>query len=560
MSRSEISGIPDGLKRLIAAESDPQTLMAVAKYLKATRNYVVLAWFSEQLLRRDRDNLRLWQFQAQALVELGFLSAADEVLDGIRGKIKSTNEDSMAVDLIALEGRIAKQRLIDAGPNDGKNRAHLATALKYYLAAYERAGDNRSLRYFPGINIVSLLSLAKRLNLSAPKGLSPNSWAQSVSDDLYAVQDRESHYHWWQATSAEIALSLGDYDRFAESVLALVGGRKTQQEIEIEEKALEKVRAGGYFQTLPAVDPNSADAFVLASFDRQLREIWAVDTQSSPRVLGVVMGLRQALLERSGGSLEFDADAFAAIYQKQAVFEDDGPLPFAWVLLGIQRAKSVAAIMIPDFVGSRRIGTGFLIAVEGGGGGHYLLTNQHVVSAEKPSAGKLNSVRVRFEAVDATILLQPTAIVWESELHDASLLRLTSVPEGAVALEPRAALPPLNNAARVYVIGHASGEQLQMSLQDNELLDEEVGRGDESPVRLHYRAPTREGSSGSPVFAKEEWALIALHRATLTRDGSTGMTLSGYRYYNRANEGVSIVSIDAALRHAVKGLGFRFIS
>ena len=76
-------------------------------------------------------------------------------------------------------------------------------------------------------------------------------------------------------------------------------------------------------------------------------------------------------------------------------------------------------------------------------------------------------------------------------------------------------LPELSLDTRVYVIGHPIGEELQISLQDNLLLDHEgppSGKpSDKSIIRVHYHAPREGGSSGSPVFNDDFWEVIALH-------------------------------------------------
>jgi len=72
---------------------------------------------------------------------------------------------------------------------------------------------------------------------------------------------------------------------------------------------------------------------------------------------------------------------------------------------------------------------------------------------------------------------------------------------------------------------------LSFSIQDNVLLDHEA-------PRLHYRAPTEGGSSGSPVF-NSQWKLIGLHHA-----GSKEMRrLHGQAGTYAANEGIWIQSI-----------------
>ena len=87
-------------------------------------------------------------------------------------------------------------------------------------------------------------------------------------------------------------------------------------------------------------------------------------------------------------------------------------------------------------------------------------------------------------------------------------------------------------APRLYVIGHPNGSDLQFSLQDNCLLD------CDDPF-LHYRTPTIKGNSGSPVFEMDDWQVVALHHAGVGK-------LNGRE--NKANEGISILKIQAATR------------
>ena len=62
--------------------------------------------------------------------------------------------------------------------------------------------------------------------------------------------------------------------------------------------------------------------------------------------------------------------------------------------------------------------------------------------------------------------------------------------------------------------------------------------------RVHYRATTEGGSSGSPVFNATLWEVIALHHM----GGKTGMArLNGDAGTYAANEGISLLSIVGAM-------------
>jgi V8-like Glu-specific endopeptidase len=111
-------------------------------------------------------------------------------------------------------------------------------------------------------------------------------------------------------------------------------------------------------------------------------------------------------------------------------------------------------------------------------------------------------------------------------------VKLESWPDGGWALRTNDSLPTPSRKTKVFVVGHPSGDALQLSLHDSELLD--VCDHDRL---LHYRTPTEPGSSGSPVF-NSNWEVVALHHA-----GSSAMPrLRGKGQYE-ANEGISIRSI-----------------
>ena len=198
-------------------------------------------------------------------------------------------------------------------------------------------------------------------------------------------------------------------------------------------------------------------------------------------------------------------------------------------------------------------GTGFLLKgsdlASRFGEGLVLLTNAHVVS-DNPDVRKRHGSlppeeTVIFFEAHGEEEYEVAEVLWTSppEDFDATVVRLSKAETLAAKVAGQLAniakrLPVVDEAARVYVIGHPRGGGLSYSLQDNLLLDHE------SP-RIHYRTPTEGGSSGSPVF-NAKWELIGLHHA-----GSEAMPrLNGRPGTYPANEGIWLIAIIAAIASA----------
>jgi V8-like Glu-specific endopeptidase len=204
----------------------------------------------------------------------------------------------------------------------------------------------------------------------------------------------------------------------------------------------------------------------------------------------------------------------------------------------------------------RRIGTGFLLpaGVIGLDPADELvvLTNFHVVNKNGVNGALTpEAAEVTFEAVDDKQAWPVSAILWWSpeDRHDASVLRLEKTVTEIAPLPVAAALPVVEEDAKVYVIGYPGGQELAFSFQDNKLLDHEgppAGRPQVPGLcRVHYHAPTEHGSSGSPVFNSDLWEVVALHH----KGGKGGMPkLNGKEGSYAANEGISLLSIKGAIQ------------
>jgi V8-like Glu-specific endopeptidase len=122
-------------------------------------------------------------------------------------------------------------------------------------------------------------------------------------------------------------------------------------------------------------------------------------------------------------------------------------------------------------------------------------------------------------------------VIWSVHELDATLLNLDKRVSGPTAYPVHKRLPGKGGVERIYVMGHPGGGALAVSLHDSHLLDYE-------DPRIHYRTPTAEGSSGSPIF-DSQWRLIGVHHA-----GSWKMPrLNGQVGTYEANEGIWIEAI-----------------
>jgi hypothetical protein len=416
-----------------------------------------------------------------------------------------------------LIGRVHKQIYVNtAGHQTVHRREHLRRAIQAYLEVHAPAPVER---LWHGINGVALLVRAARDMVVCEGFAEPQALASQI---LAAIKTKGEAADMWDfGTALEASIALGDSP----------GARGWM----------------GRYVTAP-----DADAFEIGSTLRQLTEVWQLDMQSEMGRL-ILPTLQAQLLTREGGRVELTAQDLQTpapqpskvAYEK--VFGRDSYKTYRWFQTGLQRARLVARIGLDT---ERGHGTGFLL--KGSdlspkfGDGLVLLTNAHVVSdnpvvREKHSALPPEAVVITFEALGPEEY-EVEKLLWTSppEELDATVLRLTKADGFTSKTTADLAtvaknLPIVDPSTRVYVIGHPRGGVLSFSFQDNLLLDHE------SP-RLHYRAPTEGGSSGSPVF-NARWDLIGLHHA-----GSEKMPrLNAQQGTYPANEGIWLRAIIAAI-------------
>ncbi|MEM9303391.1 MAG: serine protease [Pseudomonadota bacterium] len=455
---------------------------------------------------------------AQALIDSGQLAAALAVLEPLVAECRDHGIMSERYEAEGLVGRVHKQFYMNAAKADSNAkpaedfRSALDQAINAYAGPYE--SDEKNLWH--GINTAALVKRADRDGTGIVSNRDVTGDARRILKRIVAMKTPTI---WDFATAAEACLALGNYPEALAWATQYAGAE-------------------------------GADAFEYASTLRQFEEVWKLDPED-PQQARVLQLLRSALLDKDGGVVAIH-DPTRTVKQAHELADDgefervlgkDRYKTYKWYVTGLDRATAVAKIYNPVGDG---IGTGFLVK---GSDVHeritddwVFMTNAHVVS-DDPAEQQASPAALAPE--DATVVFQagPDAgkafslgeMIFTSNRNalDCSILTLEQTTAFDRPFRIAKNLPAVGEGkrARVYVIGHPRGAGLSFSLHDNLLLDHQA-------PKVHYRAPTEGGSSGSPVF-NANWFLIALHHL----GGESIQRLNNKPGLYGANEGISMQSI-----------------
>ena len=416
----------------------------------------------------------------QSLLDQGRISQALTTLKSMSTKLA---EDPVeGPEIRGLIGRGYKQRFINEGHTED-----LRAAISAYSSDWEqRRGNYR----WQGINLVALLSRAKRDDISVDTVFDPSQIAQQIIDD---VDQQGGTGAWDYAVAMEAAVEQQD------EVAALTFAKK-------------------YIQ-----HPD-ADAFELASTLRQFKEVWRLEgTDLGNKLLPV---LECAVLQREGGCVQpmqtvkaLDPVGFEAVWGAEA------PVQLQWVDTLYGCCGSIARI---GSIATGPVGTGFLLPgtnlCPAWGDAPVFLTNAHVISADPADEAALrpSEAIAEFTRVAGRPTVKLAELIYSSPKFkmDISILRIT--PPGSNRLALCSHLPPIGNKEkeqRVYVIGHPGGGDLAVSLYDNSLAEY-------AQQYVRYRSPTEGGNSGSPVFDRQLECFAIHHRALDNRQLNEGIVLN----------------------------------
>lgn len=453
---------------------------------------------------------------AQAMVELGALERADELLDEAERAAAAlainVEYKAQESDFYALRGRIRKQRFV---LNSDLNA--LVESIECYQKQWRIAPS-----FFLGGNV---LALRTRLH---------DHVAQPVQDLIDLALEVLN-----QATSTVRNNPADPWALAAASEASLALHRFQPEREWCEWAELWLYR----FLFHPKCGP-----FEMESYFRQLREIWNASPLEESTCAGRLARIFERHVLHTQRRWSVDVQHLRRLQQNPEELEKNFSGEKAFTVSDIRKmfdlVPNIGCVTSKEGV---RLGTGFLIkgsvfAEEG----LLFVTNAHVISDTVPRAIPYADARVTFE-VEADNGASPCfvqEILFSSEPGqlgnvtdapgklDVTICRLSRTPNGAQGLPMAATIPWPSPRTKAFVVGHPRAGELQFSLQDSILLDVCA-----EERLMHYRTPTDPGSSGSPVFNKS-WEVIAVHHA----GSQTCPRLQKPGSYE-ANEGITLHSI-----------------
>ncbi|HET7670516.1 MAG TPA: serine protease [Burkholderiales bacterium] len=523
---AELAAAIDALVKSLAQPDfalHPKHARALAKELNEQVYYHLTRSVAEAWSASKGFDATVSKAHAQALINLDALDEAENLLthglQEIRKPDASAHSRSELLEYEGLLGRIWKQRFVNEDDQDA-----LAKAIDHYRAPYERDDDRP---FWHGMNYAALLARqARDAGTSYAKAATV---AQAIYDDVQARYRLDTNNPWVASTASEAALALGRCEE-AEHWL-------------------------GVFLKHPKLKPFKAE-----SYGRQLREIWKADPTGDDAGCAnrlIKMLERHIAAEESRWSvspaevdaklrlLRLDRAGFQATFTGQPAFT---PEEVASLLAACPAVGSVCN------KGNARFGTGFLIQgdrlKEQYGPDLVFVTNAHVMGEGVPKAVPPGDALVTFEVhntrrgepkfykVRELLFTSEPAPLGRPQAKglDITIVRLEAIGRDFSGLQASEHLPPVDDNAHAFVIGYPQGAGLRISLHDSQLLAIDAGQR-----LLHYRTPTDNGNSGSPVF-DTRFNVIGVHRGGLEKMPM----LNGPGTY-KANEGVTLLAIQQML-------------
>jgi S1-C subfamily serine protease len=199
-------------------------------------------------------------------------------------------------------------------------------------------------------------------------------------------------------------------------------------------------------------------------------------------------------------------------------------LPICFLSIGLEKAMSVARVVVEKKGKKKELGTGFLIK------DNYFITNNHVIDCIETAT--VTTLQFNYEesrnnraVKPSSFLLDPANGFKTSKSEDWTVVKVRDDPNKKFKhIDLVAASTYVGDF--VNIIQHPGGRYKQIGLYHNMVTycSDKV---------VQYLTDTEAGSSGSPVF-NSDWELVALHHSGgMLREPGSSMKLM-------RNEGINI--------------------
>lgn len=536
--------IVDNVIRLIpnpvVDEDDEKQLIRALKVIRKWRCFELLQDFCIEVLPFTKKRLEtvVRTYWAQAQIDLGQPDNARRMLEYVEPDLESNIGKREKSEVIGLLGRAHKDLFLLT--NDIKD---LELSIGYYEKGFPLDAP------WHGANLVALVSFSERAGIKVGHSVSSKEWSEKLIKKL-GERDEEYWSPWEFAAASEAYLARNNSNA--------------------AKRYIKK-----YWRS-------ANNPFMLAGTERQLRTLWHPfnTTERQELITNLATNLEAFRLSMVGTSETYTPHQLAELASRmneasgiaEAVHGTEPAIPLNRILRLLKIASRVCRIADPD---SGKSGTAFLVngedLCEKLTGQKVLLTNNHVlhdmsrsdpVLADESYEGSMNVKRAVAEfhywgGKEEIEIFPLSKVIYSSprNLLDFSVVTFESEPvnvNGINLNDEKEPFPPENlvsakQRGKVFVIGHPEGKDLSFSVADNEVVDHELTN--KTPRinglrRIHYRAPTQPGSSGSPVLHHQYLDVVGLHRSGSVkpmRDPWPGKAQGQVPY--KANEAVSICSI-----------------
>lgn len=501
--------------------------------LRSKRQFASMARLGEVLIAHGMTAERPRRLYAQALIDSNRLDDAEKVLLRlVRDAKPDSGEWKEARGLI---GRVFKQRYVDADrrPPAAADVANLQRAINEYgdVVARGRLADD----HWHVINFIALTARARRDGVDPGHDVPAEALADALIATLAPIASTmpvggPEEDIWLLASLGEAHVAKGDFAK-ARDIYARYARNPAGDAFEVFSSLRQLVEVWGLARS-------GLGSEVIAILETRLGELvaegavlGAPDVDRLARV-DIRLGRPGERMER--GRAETPIPVAAAPREtpttpaSKPMSRGPSVVDVQWLIAGADRAKAVAVVRHRSY--GSPAGSGFLVR---GSDLHpalgdevFLLTNSHV-SGALPGAGLAPREAVA-EFVGSGARAAFREVVWESrvDLLDAALVRLDKPPAGIMPVaiasltEHPDDLGEIEEAElRGRLVGISGDAGVNVTFDPFPIRD--LGYADPARpghVYMHHDAPTRDGSSGSPLF-DEAWHAIALHRAATPPGG-----------------------------------------